>query len=128
MMRAPRDDQYAVRLALACFRFEAAQMEREATIRWVRERGGWSIAAIARRAGASPSAVRRLVDAGDVLSCDVVGALRARWGVDADPAASAAADHIVAYLLSDELLHLPSADSAAERCNVAARLVQRRDV
>lgn len=104
-MAARGHDEHSVRLALACFRYEAARMERDATVRWVREHGGWAIAAIGHRASMSPSVVRRLTSAPLPLSREDVSALRAKWNVDADPATSAAADHIVAYLLSDELLH-----------------------
>lgn len=99
-----RDDEYGVRLALAAFRYEAAVMERRATIRWVRERGSWSMATLAENSGVSVSTVRRLVQAPIPLTLGEVSRLRQRWGVDLDPASRAAADHIVAHLVSDDLL------------------------
>ncbi|AWN24787.1 helix-turn-helix transcriptional regulator [Streptomyces sp. NEAU-S7GS2] len=103
-MPGTRDGVHAVGLALACFRYEAACLERSATVRWVREAGGWSMRAIASYSGLSPSTIGRLVKGPGTLTVDDVRVLRARWGVDQDPASSAAADHIVARLIADELL------------------------
>ncbi|MFF4283006.1 helix-turn-helix domain-containing protein [Streptomyces kronopolitis] len=103
-MPEEHSDVYAVRLALSCFRYEAARMEREATIRWVRSRSGWSLEAIAGGSGLSPSTISRLTSMPSTLTLDDVRALRARWRVDGDPATRAAADHVVAHLICDELL------------------------
>ncbi|MGW7639533.1 helix-turn-helix domain-containing protein [Streptomyces decoyicus] len=112
-MPGQRDDEHAVRLALACFRYEAACMERKATIRWVREIGGWTMQAIADRSALSPSTIGRLVNGPGALAIDEVRALRARWGVDQDPASRAAADHIVAHLIADEFLSVGSIQPTA---------------
>lgn len=50
--------------------------------------------------------VRRFRSEPRPVTLENIRALRLRWTVDEDPAARAAADHIVANLISDELLAL----------------------
>ncbi|MFF2352472.1 hypothetical protein ACFVVL_22125 [Kitasatospora sp. NPDC058115] len=88
-----------LRLALAAFRDDAARLERDATIRWAHHTAGLSIRAIAARLGLSPARVGQITAQPDQPLIETLRALRARWGVDADPATAAAADHIIATLI-----------------------------
>ncbi|WP_070198708.1 DUF7221 family queuine tRNA-ribosyltransferase-like protein [Streptomyces oceani] len=97
--------QGRARLTLSAFRDEAARLERDTTIR--REhRAGMSVRQIADLVALSPARVGQVIAEpepdGGLLKC--LRELRQRWGVDEDPATSAAADQIIAHLAADDLI------------------------
>ncbi|MET9260453.1 hypothetical protein [Amycolatopsis sp. NPDC004079] len=89
------------RLTLAAFRGECADLERAVVIHAARS-GGMSLRGIATLVGLPPARVGRIAAAYDpaVSVIDRVRELRRCWGVDDDPATSAAADTITAALVS----------------------------
>ncbi|SDZ53048.1 hypothetical protein SAMN05216215_10913 [Saccharopolyspora shandongensis] len=91
------------RLALSAFRDEAARLERNTTIRWA-NRDGMSVRAIAKLMDLSPARVGQIFAEPDEPLLDQLRALRARWGVDDDPASRAAADLIIANITAGELV------------------------
>ncbi|MGV9836644.1 deazapurine DNA modification protein DpdA family protein [Nocardia niigatensis] len=97
------------RLALSGFRDEAARLERDTSIRWA-HRDGMTISEIATLMDLKPVRVEEiLADVDHEPVVDQLRALRQKWGVDAEPATRAAADHIIAILAAAEL-----ADTAPE--------------
>ncbi|MEU6584134.1 hypothetical protein [Nocardia sp. NPDC046763] len=91
------------RLALSGFRTDAARLERDTSIRWA-HRDGLTIRQIAALVDLSPARIGQILtepDHGPLI--DELRALRQKWGVDADPAIRAAADHIIATLTAAEL-------------------------
>lgn len=78
-------------------------MERDASIRWA-HRDGLTIRQIAALMDLSRARVGQILTepAGGPL-VDELRALRQKWGVDAEPATRAAADHVIATLTAAEL-------------------------
>ncbi|GAA3068470.1 hypothetical protein GCM10010464_35860 [Pseudonocardia yunnanensis] len=90
------------RLALSAFRHEAARLERDSTIRCA-NRDGLSVRAIATVIDLSPARVGQILTEPDTPVLEQLRQLRARWGVDDDPASRAAADMIIANITTGEL-------------------------
>ncbi|MET7770190.1 hypothetical protein [Nocardia sp. NPDC005366] len=99
-----RNNGASQRLALSGFRIDAARLERDTTIRWAAHRDGMTIRAIAALTDLSPTRIGQILaqpDRGPLL--DQLRELREKWGVDADPAMRAAADHVIANVTATEL-------------------------
>lgn len=97
----PNTAPLRARLALAAFRGECADLERAVVIHGARAQG-MSLRAIAAQVGLPPARVGRIAAAYDPAApvSHQVRELRRCWGVDDDPATSAAADTITAALVS----------------------------
>lgn len=97
----PNTAPMRARLALAAFRRDCADLERAVVIHGARAEG-MSLREIAARVGLPPARVGRIAAAYDPAApvSRQVCELRRRWGIDDDPATSAAADTITAALVS----------------------------
>jgi hypothetical protein len=98
------DTPHARRLALAAFHHEAARLERNSAIRWAR-RDGLSVRAIAAMIGLSAARVQQILGQPSGQLHDQVAELRQRWNVDADPDSRAAADLMIANIVTLDQPH-----------------------